>query len=1822
MVSRYRPPSAIPDPFKKYESESLYRGIINRAARDRTREAREFSDTLVATDALKRGSDFSAFPELNDDLRPDVENPLAQRFTDETNIRNPNFFERAIRPITPALDWYDRYLEKPLTSVTATALSAAAFPFDAIYDAARYGKPLYSNLDPNSNEFAGLFSRTIPEVVNGLTRLDADSWEGDLLSIWNKIGEEYSESEAPPYLKGIIELVNPIDPVNVALLALSVPTAGGSLAVGGMGRILARAGLLHARGVLKTSSNIIEKVQGGNIGGGVHTSAVRVDGMQFDASKGAWTSKVQNMTFEEADSIGTWGGALLGSVIRQGQKLPGIVNPFRLIGSRLAFGTQSGRETLLFMTNAQVLRNTVNHVRDYFKVGYVYEGENIVKKARGNFFGFGLPIGKKRNLIDARGRTNAIFEIGERNVVTNLKQNSAFVKKTRAQGGDVADIRFNEVWLFDNFRKDIEVRDALTDSQYMYFVGLEAQIELGRRLLKEVGFPEDVLNKIKDYKPRYVKDGPFEDIYDEDTFIKEIEKMLDGRDLEGKFTKPRDGTIESNMLDGIDYHNPAESVAMFIEQAMKYANTTNWVQQVSKSASKNYAAAVKANRDALEFVSEASDFLTTISGKKNIETIFKKGIDEFSDDHIDGAAEQMMAKYKELMARAEASDIDSHLQEAIHEVANVLNKIMQAERGNSTLTALASQLVDVVTSGHVLGAIGAKKVQDAAMQFGSHRMQQIARDIRNVAEDEKAKLGRSYGRIVRDGQDASVNTLTRQQKLRLLRDAYLREFDKHLKATRTPRNFSAALKILEGSVKEKKLRDELLRRKGISDFWRHRFERIERLEQAQQRLKERIGGVHIEFEKTRTDGRRAGRNPQQEDLIQQYHKFTDRIKTRKEHLQEHIRSVTGEYAPGGEEWFRRSTFDKLDAAYLDSTNIKAHAANKMETMNDVLTTITRSINQLAGAKRLDKLGLDENHPGIRFLMSTRAIISDAWDAKAHRPLSDKMLTVQEQVARLGKIAKRLEDLNKPLEDHKKELQEILKQKKLDLKDVGRIVQLDDTRVPGYTELEDAIKGLFFSAQAKREIQRLISAPDNFLTSLAKGSASVSTAIRWLKSSLDFGIFGIHSLLMLGYRPDTFSRAVAGALWSFVDQTSYHRFARQHSETIQKMIANKGSYGTANIQEYAAFAADNPELAAGRGLFSGIAGDFLSGLAEGTENRRLEKGYRFAGNIVGGAEGGVKWLADRFSVMFNANALYMQVNMFESLEKSWVAAGGDLAGLMDFIDKSIGFMDTTRHGVGLQQQAVERGLLFFAPRYTRASIALVGDVLRGGIKGQEARKAIQAQLAIIPMYYQMAAIALGQEAKMDPRPVAQGGDGAQFLTLEVRGGNIGFGGIYTALARFAADIISTPPEEMTRVINPLKMSENPIMRFWMNRTAPVTQIMGQLFERETYIGEPLESPGDFGKFFTAQVTPFWAENVLLSGGDNAALSSRLIGSAFEFMGARQYPITLWEQLRDNRDLGARQMFGNGEPVAPTYEELNLLQREQVDRNPKYKIQDIQEQLGDKYNTNDGLRSTMDVFFKLVEENKAQLIQGYKQSTAKFEVGIYDSVDFLDSILAVNTQVYGNRELLRADIFNEVREYMDERRKDAILPIEDVAYMDWINQIVLNDALHLPDGSYDHELRQWLEKDFIDYWGEEAFVYVQTIFTERLTEPNFGYPDPLKEWQLGRRVFHWYWDAADAAVLDTAPDPEALQARLSDFRRANKSRQEIMLDNDPELKEAHNRISRIKKKMRERDRVLDIFIHRWYGTTLAHADNQWAEPSKYYRFQYHIDFPYPRYNAVNP
>jgi hypothetical protein len=382
--------------------------------------------------------------------------------------------------------------------------------------------------------------------------------------------------------------------------------------------------------------------------------------------------------------------------------------------------------------------------------------------------------------------------------------------------------------------------------------------------------------------------------------------------------------------------------------------------------------------------------------------------------------------------------------------------------------------------------------------------------------------------------------------------------------------------------------------------------------------------------------------------------------------------------------------------------------------------------------------------------------------------------------------------------------------------------------------------------------------------------------RMMLATFDVSPALLQGQILLAYNPRVWLRSVGLGIANFFDKgKGWQQFMDAHKETVRK-IANYG-----------------PQL-----------GSVESSV--GVQESGLLTGRKFQGDGV------LKRATRKFGENYDRTLTASRVLMAESLMRDTMSEK-EKYDVMSFINEMTGTVSYARTNATETQRVWENALLF-SPRYTRATLALLSDVARGGIKGKLARQALGKWAAAGLLLYLAICKALGQEPNLDPR------EGGKWLTFEVAGNNIGIGGaVYSTLrtgGKMAAELLTGQPGEAVATLR----------KYLLSRGSPITSTMYKFLMREDYIGKPLDTLPELTRdWLKTNMVPTWLQATLEQGaiGDpNAQKGEGTVAMLTGLTGLRSYPVSAATARNAAREEYAQEWYGK------KYDDLSAVEKARI------------------------------------------------------------------------------------------------------------------------------------------------------------------------------------------------------------------------------------------------------------------------------------------------------
>ena len=862
---------------------------------------------------------------------------------------------------------------------------------------------------------------------------------------------------------------------------------------------------------------------------------------------------------------------------------------------------------------------------------------------------------------------------------------------------------------------------------------------------------------------------------------------------------------------------------------------------------------------------------------------------------------------------------------------------------------------------------------------------------------------------------------------------------------------------------------------------------------------------------------------------------------------------------------QRSVGDEISAIERQLSTTKGEARKALEITQEGLKAENEIIGILAGkGKTAEKIvALEENLAEIQMVLGARA--TPYGKDLARMPfhgVPNRALDAREQVYR-----RYLEDLSRTpaagartKSEALKELLPIVKkdieaaQRNVHITGRARAKALEQARRPGWTTLTEeqakalgkkpgetiqealvmhpGFMGRIFPEPLAKELNEKLS---DQAFSWLRTAEKISGVSRLAVAALDFSAPFIHGLPVLGRDPAAWAKATA----------LHYKFFFKKPDELAKWMARPEN---AKALEDMTFHGSNVQTS-----------EFVEALGKVSE-KIPTKGKGFLEQTYGRAERA-----------FTGYSIAARVEMWKGL--SPFVPRAEWTELARILDRMTGTMSTKALGLGANMRAFEGGFVFFAPRYTRAVFALMGDVFKGGIAGSEARKALGGLAAGGTIFYLGVCKALGQEADLDPRS-------ANFMTIEIGGRNIGIGGTIYGVTRLLGNLaaagidVAEGEKSAWDIVKPfedggLNRWDNPFIRFLFGKSAPLTSGIVSVIEQENYFGEPFESPADWARFMASKTMPIWLQEV--SGVDTGepALHPGIVGA--EIGGMRTFPRSEWERIKDLREQYSQSEYGKA------WSDLNKLEQKQIDEG----YEDIKELRGEweerllqRGDTEANYWHERNVVRERYEDDLADAQRGV-------DAGMVSLSDFRKRVQGLGAEYGSTLDYVNArSEYKSVVDKLGEKYEPEY--VGDIAYDDY-TALMYGEPLTDQYGNYDHEERRRREARFKGKWGDEIYVYVQERLRVGKDEPALMF-----EYRKVQEMTRPYWEVKSRLIaLARDPDLKELDELATQIGKRDPQEEQRLRRETPTLAKLQRMIEMIHKGMRLRNPELDEILNTWYA-----------------------------------
>ena len=527
----------------------------------------------------------------------------------------------------------------------------------------------------------------------------------------------------------------------------------------------------------------------------------------------------------------------------------------------------------------------------------------------------------------------------------------------------------------------------------------------------------------------------------------------------------------------------------------------------------------------------------------------------------------------------------------------------------------------------------------------------------------------------------------------------------------------------------------------------------------------------------------------------------------------------------------------------------------------------------------------------------------------------------------------------------------------------------------------------------------------------------------------------------------------------------------------------------------------------------------------------------------------------------------------------------------------GALSSKALGVNPTLQQVERGVIAFSPRYTRACLSLLVDCFKGDVSGSNARTSMAGMLGLGMASYVAIVEALqsagsDQELHLDPTK-------STFMTFDIEGDIIGFGGFWTQFAKLASKTAETAWDSDAREewLGDDGIRTNPLIRWVRGRAAPTAGIGWDVMVGEDFLGREIEGPVDWTEHIGRQTIPICAEAALISD----PYRTGPLGGVLEVGGARVRPLSPNERRRELRNQIAVDNYGE------KYVDLNGLQRDQINafeadmslENQK-ELERLHEQIMEqRVDRGDDLDLVIEKYHNRHGDIEDEWHKSIQEGIS-FLTAYPDLIDlekfrhmYLSNANAVRRSKLEELNDVEGEYARAIEHFESNTEKFGVDHPEDVAYNEYITNVIATDDFDRPEG-FDYEARDQAINQFQMKWGNEVYGYVQERFRTGRNVPVL-----VNEFWQGRKRFEYYWRDLEEATLASMSNSSRLEPFYKEWKKATDNRQKELEESVPMLKTLLNRMTQSRKELRKIDPQLDAWLFRWgYTSTMVAPENEFS------------------------
>jgi hypothetical protein len=712
------------------------------------------------------------------------------------------------------------------------------------------------------------------------------------------------------------------------------------------------------------------------------------------------------------------------------------------------------------------------------------------------------------------------------------------------------------------------------------------------------------------------------------------------------------------------------------------------------------------------------------------------------------------------------------------------------------------------------------------------------------------------------------------------------------------------------------------------------------------------------------------------------------------------------------------------------------------------------------------------------------------------------------------------------------------------------------------------------------------------------TANANSALRFFKTTFDLGAPLIHGLPVLFRNPEAWGKATVMHVRGFLDEGVRARYVADNATEIAEMLdygMHIGSTEMTQAMTKGGWLARVPNMAQSA-LDESMGQIPFVGTGERLQ-KGLSKPFQAGGKIVGRAASGAQ-------SAFETYLDVARIEMFKGLKQTAMRSPNPkkaMAELAQFTNKVTGVTSSRGMGIGATQRNLEGSLLMFSPQYTRATAALFMDITTGGLRGEQARRAIASLFMSQVVLHAAVQTAMGKEMNLIP------GSG-DFLKSQIPGTDtlIGFGGKSNALMNMAGDVAQQGIENPGGFMNWKVWSQdtydsNTILKRLRYQTAPLAGEAMSWITGADPIGrtlpdldDHLSNPMELAKYARDKTLPFWAD-AMFEGGDFKGMAA--MG---EFGGAVTMPVLPYMKRDELREELIRKEYGS---------EIPNISWDKFKKHPRFrtKYAALKQKYPELQEAEDRVEEESKHFNRNEERVKFQaessdirkeqihgiysdddeiIEQGYRHIVQEFHTGMHGAntgKTFREKMRRIDEAAQARRRDLKKkypQLIGEREEYFEGEGLNNKTIAATNELFDFIGSSLSKDVFGNPDYSKIEEFKQKIADD--PRYGPEVAEEMKQLHEEKMLETPDGtdLPELVIEYYKSWRVLEPFWDSYKNVL------PENMWDEWTDFANSPSGRKDIMRSN-PRIANMEERVKKEQEHIRklntgyEIDKYLTMF-----------------------------------------